>query len=82
MFCIKGFFGLRYRVVEDFNIFFVWEKVLEKGVFLYKDFVECWKFYLLVWKIFVLDWVKVLWEVWDFLFMVLFFDSCDNFNCM
>lgn len=79
---IKGFSGPRYRVVEDLNIFLAREKVLEKGVPSHKDLAECWKFYSSARKTLALDWAKVPREVWDFLFMVLSFDSCDNPNRM
>ncbi|KAK0672900.1 hypothetical protein QBC41DRAFT_313033 [Cercophora samala] len=79
---IPGFSGPRNRVVEELNIFLAREKVLEKGVPSHKDLAECWKFYSSARKALATDWDKVPREVWDFLFMVLSFDSRDNPNRM
>ncbi|KAK4176279.1 hypothetical protein QBC36DRAFT_187811 [Triangularia setosa] len=80
---IRGSFsGSKARAVQELNHFLARDKVVEGGIPTHRDLAECWKYYSSARKILATNWKSVPREVWDFLFMVLSYDSRDNPNRM
>ncbi|KAK4201301.1 hypothetical protein QBC40DRAFT_278562 [Triangularia verruculosa] len=78
---ISGF-PSRWRAVEELNIFLARDNVVRGGIPSRRDLAECWKYYSSARKLLSTNWKAVPREVWDFLFLVLSFESRDNPNRM